>query len=160
MSDSRESGGLRAPAISPAIPEVPEAVHAGVEAGVSLCGLDKVRVRLDELAKLDYGWLDGAEGLPPTHAARELCWSTLQLAMTSHGVPRPRVYPTVEGGVQAEWIVGDWGVDAWFAPSGKVMRVGASNAKTSESFNSRVATCHAEGIAAAIGRCRDHREIL
>jgi hypothetical protein len=98
--------------------------------------LDTLRARLDELAAIDYGWLDG-EGAPPTPASISLAWSVLSALVGTHGVERPRVFPCVEGCVQAEWVIGDWALDAWFAPSGLVVKAGATNARTQVSIGKR-----------------------
>ncbi|KUZ65261.1 hypothetical protein WI38_11230 [Burkholderia ubonensis] len=59
--------------------------------------------RLDELANLSQGWMDGegerlsAEGLRWLSAAWESMWTEL---------PLPYLYPTLTGGVEAEWSAG------------------------------------------------------
>jgi hypothetical protein len=64
--------------------------------------------RLEELAHLSDGWLNG-EGRAPERAA------LLRLAQTfdehyAPNLPLPYLYPTAEGGVQAEWTMGAWDV--------------------------------------------------
>lgn len=74
--------------------------------------------RLDALSRLSGGWLDG-DGVTPTPAAvetaRHLIWVLL-----NHGVPRPRIAPTPEGGVEAEWSVDDREVSVTFEPDGSL----------------------------------------
>lgn len=60
-----------------------------------------VAAQLTDLAKLEDGWFDG-DGLAPDRVALawlaerfERCWP--------RDLPSPYLYPTVEGGVQAEW---------------------------------------------------------
>lgn len=67
-----------------------------------------VPARLAELAKLEDGWLDG-EGRAPDRKALawlaerfERCWP--------RALPLPYLYPTVEGGVQAEWSIPPYAV--------------------------------------------------
>lgn len=65
-----------------------------------------IETRLEELAQLQDGWLDG-KGLAPDRA------SLIRLAQTfderfSTDLPLPYLYPTPEGGVQAEWTLGSW----------------------------------------------------
>jgi hypothetical protein len=62
--------------------------------------------RLEEFKTLRNGWLDG-KGIAP--APKDLDW--LIDAFQSHypdGVPLPYLYPTAEGGVQAEWSLKGW----------------------------------------------------
>jgi hypothetical protein len=67
-----------------------------------------INLRLDELAKLGEGWLDGKG-----HAATrdQLNWlaDAFQLNFDTE-LSLPYLYPTAEGGVQAEWSLGDWEV--------------------------------------------------
>lgn len=60
-----------------------------------------VRSRLDEFRKLEDGWMDG-QGLAPSQSG--LDWLTD--SFDRHYPPEidlPRLYPTFEGGIQAEW---------------------------------------------------------
>lgn len=74
--------------------------------------------RLEALSKLPGGWLDG-EGVTPTpvavEAARHLVWVLL-----NHGVPRPRIAPTPDGGLEAEWSLADREVSVTFEPDGSL----------------------------------------
>ena len=61
--------------------------------------------QLDDLRTLADGWLNGEGFAPP---AAGLDW--LAAAFADHfpdRLPLPRLYPTVEGGVQAEWKLGE-----------------------------------------------------
>jgi hypothetical protein len=65
-------------------------------------------LRLAELAKLKDGWLDGKGRAA---AKEKLDW----LASSFHawfdaGLPLPYLYPTAEGGIQAEWTLSGWEV--------------------------------------------------
>jgi hypothetical protein len=67
-----------------------------------------VTLRLEELAKLGDGWLDGKG-----HAAGKEQLDWLANAFNSYfdtDLPLPYLYPTAEGGVQAEWTLNDWEV--------------------------------------------------
>jgi hypothetical protein len=71
---------------------------------VSLLDARDVPARLDELRFLKPGWLDG-QGEAPSHEG--LDW--LSQAFDRHypdDLPLPFVYPTLEGGLQAEWSIG------------------------------------------------------
>lgn len=65
-----------------------------------------IETRLEELAQLRDGWLDG-KGVAPDRAA------LVRLAQAfdeqyEPDLPLPYLYPTAEGGVQAEWTLGQW----------------------------------------------------
>lgn len=67
-----------------------------------------VTLRLEQIAALKDGWLDGQGHAP---ARDKLEW--LADAFDSNfdaDLPLPYLYPTPEGGVQAEWTVNDWAV--------------------------------------------------
>jgi hypothetical protein len=67
-----------------------------------------VTLRLEELAKLGDGWLDGKGRAA---GKEQLDW--LANAFNSYfdtDLPLPYLYPTAEGGVQAEWTLNDWEV--------------------------------------------------
>lgn len=91
-------------------------------------------VALDErfrmLEGLQQGWLDG-EGSAPTpaalHNARTVMAEFLRL-----DAPLPRLYPTPDGGVQAEWTSGDYELSVTFEPDGEFHGL-AVNITTGES---------------------------
>ena len=60
-----------------------------------------VPTQLGELRDLADGWLDG-EGVAPTHELLDWLSERFDRAYPD-GLPLPHIYPTVEGGVQAEW---------------------------------------------------------
>lgn len=85
---------------------------------IGLADFIALRLRLAELQKLEDGWLDGdGERLQPQilQCARVTLGRLLRL-----GVPRSRVYPTPEGGVQAEWTIGTREISLTFEPDGTV----------------------------------------
>lgn len=61
-------------------------------------------IQFARLSAMSDGWLDG-EGFAPTKQAR-VAASNLLHAMEAAGLPRASVYPTIAGGVRAEWTVG------------------------------------------------------
>lgn len=74
-----------------------------IEQAVPLDPLD-VPARLDELRHMQDGWLDGG-GKAPSH--QELDWlSTSFQRNFPDELPLPYVYPTPEGGIEAEWSLG------------------------------------------------------
>ena len=62
--------------------------------------------RLEELAELKEGWLDGkGQALDPSG----LTWLFTSFeTLYDSALPLPYLYPTVEGSIQAEWTLGEW----------------------------------------------------
>ena len=60
--------------------------------------------RLDELRSLKDGWLEGG-GLAPPHEGLDWLSRTF-VRYYPENLPPPYLYPTEEGGVQAEWSLG------------------------------------------------------
>ena len=61
-------------------------------------------VQIESMRSLEDGWLDG-EGKAPPHESLEWFARTFD----NHWVeplPLPCIYPTFEGGIQAEWMIG------------------------------------------------------
>ena len=75
--------------------------------------------RLRELASLPEGWFDGDSGTTPTTAAIAAAREVIPALLTLD-VPRPRIAPTEEGGVEAEWSLGDREVSVTFEPDGQL----------------------------------------
>lgn len=77
-----------------------------VEHITSLDPLD-IESRLDDFKSLKHGWLEG-KGVAPNHQVLE----ELAILFDTHYSlePYPYLYPTAEGGVQAEWTLGSWEV--------------------------------------------------
>lgn len=67
-----------------------------------------IQMRLDSLARLENGWLDG-KGLAPSKEKLEWLADAFDANFDSD-LPLPYLYPTAEGGVQAEWSLNDWAV--------------------------------------------------
>lgn len=65
-----------------------------------------VEVRLEELADLKDGWLDGKGSALNRN---NLLWLIKEFdSKFNPALPLPHLYPTAEGGIQAEWPIGDW----------------------------------------------------
>ena len=70
--------------------------------------------RLDELRELEDGWADGMQvasdwgsGYGKAPSEEGLDWLSAQFAARyDEELPKPRLYPMPEGGVQAEWRIG------------------------------------------------------
>lgn len=67
---------------------------------ISLLDPLDVPARLDELRELKDGWLDG-KGQAPSHDG--LTWLAARFVRFPDDLALPHMYPTPEGGVQAEW---------------------------------------------------------
>ena len=76
-----------------------------------------VESRLEELQALPAGWLDG-DGDSPTSATLYRAREVLGQLIGIYGVPNPRLFATPEGGVQAEWSIGNREISIDFAPEG------------------------------------------
>ena len=74
--------------------------------------------RLDELSRLDERWLDG-EGVRLNTTVLQRARTMLQ-ELLNFGMPRPRVFATLEGGVQAEWTIGCHEISMTFEPDGSL----------------------------------------
>ena len=88
--------------------------------------------RLDELSRLPEGWLDG-EGVPPNTSVVERARTVLR-NLQKLDVPRPRVFATPRGGMQAEWTVGSHEISVTFEPDGSLyaISVNAASGQTDE----------------------------
>lgn len=89
--------------------------------------------RVDAIARLEAGWLSG-HGAKPTNTAVEKARCVLARVLhESAHLPRPGVFPTPDGGVQAEWTFGRWMAEVVFPPtSGALIEADASDTKTGE----------------------------
>jgi len=65
-----------------------------------------VSLRVDQLAELQDGWLDGKGIAPEKNKLFRL--ASLFDAYFDEDLPLPYLYPTPEGAVQAEWTLGSW----------------------------------------------------
>ena len=83
--------------------------------------MSTIDTRLDELAALSDGWLDG-EVLAPTPHAIATARAVLRLLPDA---PRPHLFPTPEGEVSAEWIIGRVSADACFPAQPGAIEAGA-----------------------------------
>jgi hypothetical protein len=74
--------------------------------------------RIDHLSTLEDGWIEG-EGSAPSETAIVRAREILARLLVDHEwVARPKVYPTPDGGVQAEWTLGRWACEVAFSADG------------------------------------------
>ncbi len=113
--------------------------------------------RLDELAALEGGWLDGA-GLAPEAGVVARVREVLAKLLAEHDVPRPKVFPLEEGDLQAEWMFGLVSADVCFKQDGSILcsAVHAHDDKTLDAaFEEAEVTRHdASKLAAWIAEAR------
>ena len=106
-----------------------------IERATLLDPLDVPR-RLDQLASLEDGWLDG-KGMAPRKDG--LRWMAKVFDKSfDPALPLPHIYPTPEGGLQAEWNLGRWSVSLEIDLSTREGRYQALNLQRSEDCTERV----------------------
>jgi hypothetical protein len=84
--------------------------------------------RLQELAQLRDGWLDGFSPAPSA-AVLSLAGA---VALSLPAELRTRIYPTPSGGVCLEWNLSPWDVSAVFRPCGELVLFHALELETDE----------------------------
>ena len=63
-----------------------------------------IGVQLDDLRRLEDGWLYGNDGIAPCEKGLDWLEEAFRLHYTGKAPP-PHIYPTSEGGVSAEWRI-------------------------------------------------------
>ena len=74
---------------------------------LSLLDVNDIAARLEEFKALRHGWLDGKKGFAPDKTGLDWLAEMFQRNYPDELTP-PYLYPTAEGGVQAEWSVNGW----------------------------------------------------
>lgn len=94
--------------------------------------VQRVWKRLEDLRSLRDGWLEG-DGVTPDAVvvarAREVI---ARILVDYRDLPRPKVFPTPDGGIQVEWMIGDWGAELVFEPDEEGVMAEATNVETGE----------------------------
>jgi hypothetical protein len=90
-----------------------------------------IETRLEELAQLRDGWLDGKGRAPEGNALLLLAQAFDEYYAPD--LPLPYLYPTAEGGVQAEWTLGAWDVSLEITLPAMEAHYQALHLKTGES---------------------------
>lgn len=102
-----------------------------------------VTLRLEALAKLKQGWLDG-KGHAPT--IEQLQWLIVAFEDNfDNDLLLPYLYPTAEGGVQAEWSIGDWETTLEIDLLNQMGDLQALNLATDESHEYKLALKERDG---------------
>jgi hypothetical protein len=103
--------------------------------------VQKVWDRIQALESVPDGWLRG-EGTRPTPVVRVRARAVLSRILVVHScIPRPGIFPTPEGGIQAEWVLDHHVVDLRFPPDMGPILVeavhGQSGDVSEEAFSAR-----------------------
>lgn len=77
-------------------------------------------VQIEQLRRLPAGWLDG-KGAPPSGQLLDQISAWLESHLRGEQ-PLPRLYPTPEGGVEAEWLIGRLDLSIEFEPGSNTVR--------------------------------------
>ncbi|WP_232537517.1 hypothetical protein [Cystobacter fuscus] len=101
--------------------------------------MQDVESRLKEFEDLEHGWLDGEDGEVPSKEGLGWLRGIILALMASYKVPLPYLYPTPEGGVQAEWTFKPWEVSAEFNLLKRSAYLHAVKGKTRETEADEVA---------------------
>lgn len=67
---------------------------------------ERWQARLLEICQLEDGWLDGEDGIRMSAESSDSAWEICK-RVEKDGYFFPALFPTVEGGIQLEWILGD-----------------------------------------------------
>lgn len=94
--------------------------------------VQKVWDRLKAFERIPQGWCDGFGIAPSRNAVARAREVLARLLVDNKSVERPKVYPTPQGGVQAEWVLGKWAVDLCFSPNGDSIKAEATHADTGD----------------------------
>lgn len=94
--------------------------------------VQKLWARLDQLAAVPGGWFHGEGEAPSPDALVQAREILARLLVDHRNIERPKVYPTPDGGLQAEWILGDWAAEARFARTADVIVLEATHGITAE----------------------------
>jgi hypothetical protein len=78
--------------------------------------IQKMHQRLETFSHLREGWAHGT-GVAPDADLVERAYAILARALVeSDKIPLPSVFPTPDGGIQAEWLTEAWAAEVRFAP--------------------------------------------
>lgn len=85
-----------------------------------------ILARLKAMGDLEDGWLDG-EGIKPELRTIKNASEVLLGIVDREGLPAPVVFPTPDGGIQAEWQGTPWSVEVRFLLGGQKVQAVADN---------------------------------
>lgn len=105
-----------------------------------------VSEQLGQLRTLSPGWLDG-HGVPPSAESIEWTAQILGQLPSDGSIPRPYLYPTPEGSIQAEWDIGPWSVTAEVDVASRCLSVSALNTQTQAGLDKDFTENHPHELA-------------
>lgn len=88
--------------------------------------------RLDVLRDLSDGWLEGDGLTPDTGVIARVREVLARLLVDHRDIPKPSIFPTPDGGIQVEWVIGRWAAEICFDAGGDGLLAEATNADTGE----------------------------
>lgn len=94
--------------------------------------VQKVWDRLASFDEIQDGWLEGEGRAPSERAIVHARHVLARLLVERRALERPRVFPTPNGGVQAEWVIGPWAIDISFDPDDGTIQAEATHGGTGE----------------------------
>jgi hypothetical protein len=94
--------------------------------------VQKVWDRLASFTEIQDGWLEGEGRAPSERAIVHAKHVLARLLVEQRALERPRVFPTPNGGVQAEWVIGPWAIDISFHPDDGAIEAEATHGNTGE----------------------------
>jgi hypothetical protein len=106
--------------------------------------------RLDEIAQTPSGWYSEGNPAPNSNAIAKMR-NFVKLVTDEASVPVPYIYPLPNGGITAEWTIGDWQVSANVDVSNFAIELHALNVDTDQELESAI-TAEDEQAIAIFGR--------
>lgn len=96
--------------------------------------VERLWQRIDQLAEVPEGWMNGA-GEAPGDAVRARAREVLARLLVDHPeVPRPKVFPTPDGGLQAEWLFDRVAAEARFSARDGTIEAEAADADSDRAW--------------------------
>lgn len=125
--------------------------------------LSKIDVQIEDLRGLKSGWLDG-DGERIDSPGLDWLAAVLNRLVRSEMLPFPFLYPTIEGGVRAEWSTTDFEVSATFDVVARSVEMLATDVRTgkfeSEDFSDLCSPLEEKPMAEFLVRFVQGEEIV
>jgi len=109
-----------------------------------------IESRLETLAQLGEGWLDDDKGRPIAHDLIERVAAILQDMVDRFGTLRPYLYPTPDGGLQAEWSLPGAEVSVEFTSDGETAVFYALMTQTQTDREEEISTLRPDQAAVSL----------
>jgi hypothetical protein len=110
--------------------QVEEVIAHEIWSGTDEASVNRLEHSIDELKALMPGWLDGEHGESVSARCLDVAKHLFIDLMAENYVPRPRLYATAEGGIEAEWSFGTWEISATLSADGTSAWMHAANVQT------------------------------